>query len=71
MLLHSDGPGQAVYTDNGATNVTMRDNVLFDNTRDWSRIHTDYRPGHSGNDPLLIKGNYWQQGSARPTTTGG
>ena len=34
---------------------------MFGNTRDWSRIHTDYRPGHSGNDPRLIKGNYWQQ----------
>ena len=31
-------------------------------SNDWGARHTDYRPGASGPDPLLVSGNYWWQG---------
>jgi hypothetical protein len=57
------GHGHALYTDNGATFVTMTGNVLFGNaSNDWGSRHTDYRPGTNGSDPTDFENNYWQQG---------
>jgi hypothetical protein len=64
------GSGHAIYTDNGATYETIRDNVIaginFDN---WGSRHTDYRPGATDSDPTDIENNYWQQGDADSSTT--
>ena len=57
------GHGHALYTDNGATFVTMTGNVLFgDASNDWGSRHTDFRPGATGSDPTDFENNYWQQG---------
>jgi len=54
-----------IYTDNGATFVSVTGNVMsqpnFDN---WGSRHKDYRSDSAGtsNDPTLIADNYWQQG---------
>ncbi len=55
--------GHAVYCDNGCTYWTASGNVLVGNvSNDWGSRHTDYRPGHTGQDPLLVSDNYWWQG---------
>jgi hypothetical protein len=55
--------GHAMYCDNGCTYWTASGNVLTGNfSNDWGARHTDYRPGFSGHDPLLVSGNYWWQG---------
>ncbi|WP_063770710.1 fibronectin type III domain-containing protein [Streptacidiphilus carbonis] len=58
------GHGHTLYCDNGCTNWTADGNVLVGNENDWGARHTDYRPGATGDDPLAITGNYWQQGDA-------
>ena len=55
--------GHAIYTDNGATFVTIDGNVEFGNENDWGSDHTDYTAGATGDDPLLVENNYWQQGN--------
>ena len=52
----------AFYTDNGSTFITVTDNVAFGNWTDWGSRHTDYTAGATGDDPLTISDNYWQQG---------
>jgi hypothetical protein len=52
----------AFYTDNGSTFITISDNVAFGNWTDWGSRHTDYTAGATGDDPLTISNNYWQQG---------
>jgi hypothetical protein len=52
----------AFYTDNGSTFITITDNVAFGNWTDWGSRHTDYTAGATGDDPLTISDNYWQQG---------
>jgi hypothetical protein len=55
--------GHALYCDNGCTYWTASGNVLVGNVdNDWGARHTDYRPGHTGQDPLVVSGNYWWQG---------
>jgi hypothetical protein len=59
------GSGHSIYTDNGSCNVTVSNNVIFDTNFDnWGSRHADYYDGKDGSDydPLLIEGNYWQQG---------
>ncbi len=68
-----DEKGQAnskgIYTDNGATNVTISGNALYHNPIDWTRRHVDYRPNATTHyDPYLIDGNYWMR--VPPETTG-
>lgn len=64
VILDSLDLNHAIYTDNGSTFITATDNVLFGNEDDWGSRHTDYTAGTSGDDPLVISGNYWQQGDA-------
>jgi hypothetical protein len=55
----------ALHSDDGATFITNKDNILFDNEYDWSGNHTDYQPGKGSGktrDAQAIVGNYWQQG---------
>ena len=62
VILRAYGHGHAIYSDNGSTFMTITGNVLFGNENDWGSRHTDYTAGATGNDPLDIEGNYWQQG---------
>jgi hypothetical protein len=55
--------GHALYCDNGCTYWTASNNVLVNNvSNDWGARHTDYQPGHTGQDPLTVSDNYWWQG---------
>ena len=61
--------GHALYCDNGCTYWTASDNVLIGNvSNDWGSRHTDYRPGHTGQDPLLVSDNYWWQGDGNSSS---
>ncbi|HEX6527769.1 MAG TPA: fibronectin type III domain-containing protein [Streptosporangiaceae bacterium] len=62
VILGALDHGHAIYTDNGATFITVNGNVEFGNENDWGSRHTDYTPGATGDDPLAIENNYWQQG---------
>jgi len=65
--------GHAIYTDNGSCNITVAGNVMFHTNHDnWGSRHADYYNGADGktNDPLLIEGNYWQQGDADVSAKG-
>ncbi|HEY3866793.1 MAG TPA: fibronectin type III domain-containing protein [Actinocrinis sp.] len=68
--------GHALYCDNGCTDWTASGNVLLGNVdNDWGSRHTDYQPGATGDDPLQVSGNYWEQGdkdsSSKNTTVSG
>lgn len=57
--------GHEIYSDNGSSMMTIRGNVMFNTNHDnWGSRHRDYYDGQDGStdDPLLIEGNYWQQG---------
>jgi fibronectin type III domain protein len=59
------GSGHAIYSDNGSCNMTIAGNVMYHTNHDnWGGRHRDYYPGHHGevNDPITVRGNYWQQG---------
>jgi hypothetical protein len=57
--------GHAMYCDNGCTYWTASGNVEVGNiANDWGSRHGDYRPGATGDDPLLVSGNYWWEGDA-------
>jgi hypothetical protein len=59
--------GHAIYTDNGSSMITVSGNVMFHTNHDnWGSRHRDWYDGNGGKnyDPLLIEGNYWQQGDA-------
>jgi hypothetical protein len=62
VILGAMDHGHAIYTDNGSTFITADGNVEFGNEDDWGSRHTDYTAGATGDDPLLIENNYWQQG---------
>jgi hypothetical protein len=62
VILGALDHGHAIYTDNGSTFITADGNVEFGNENDWGSRHADYTPGATGDDPLLIENNYWQQG---------
>jgi len=62
VILSALDHGHAIYTDNGATFITVNGNVEFGDENDWGSRHTDYTPGATGDDPLVIENNYWQQG---------
>lgn len=57
--------GHAIHTDNGGSMITVSGNVMFNDDHDnWGSRHRDYYDDNQGkvNDPLMIEGNYWQQG---------
>jgi hypothetical protein len=57
------GLGKNVYTDNGDTYETVKDNVLYHAAyANVASRHTDYRDNLGNNDPTLITGNYWETG---------
>ena len=61
------GSGHALYTDNGSSMITVRDNVVFaTNFDNWGSRHKDWYDGGDGskNDPLAILNNWWEQGDA-------
>lgn len=59
------GSGHALYTDNGSSMVTVRDNVVFaTNFDNWGSRHKNWYDGANGTnyDPLTIQNNWWEQG---------
>ncbi|HEY4024598.1 MAG TPA: fibronectin type III domain-containing protein [Pseudonocardiaceae bacterium] len=57
--------GHAMYCDNGCTYWTAEGNVSIGNiSNDWGSRHADYMTGQTGDDPLLVSGNYWWEGDA-------
>jgi hypothetical protein len=68
VILNAFDEGHAIYSDNGSTFETITGNVEFGNENDWGSRHTDYTPGATGDDPLDIEGNYWQQGDPDSTS---
>jgi len=59
------GSGHAIYTDNGSSMVTVRNNVVFaTNFDDWGSRHKNWYDGKDGStfDPLAILNNWWEQG---------
>src|SRR6266545_1962033 len=61
---------KGVYTDNGATNVTIRGNALYHNPIDWTRPHKNYGPGGTVFDPYLIEENHWMKPPTEQTGGG-
>jgi len=65
VILDSLDNGHALYCDNGCTFWTASGNVLAGNiSNDWGARHSDFMPGATGDDPLLVASNYWWQGDA-------
>ncbi|MFJ9894439.1 fibronectin type III domain-containing protein [Streptomyces sp. NPDC091280] len=59
------GLGKNVYTDNGCTYETVEGNVLYHAAyANVASRHTDYRDDLGNNDPTLVKGNWWEEGTA-------
>jgi hypothetical protein len=59
--------GHEIYSDNGASMMTIQGNVMFNTNHDnWGSRHRNYYDDHDGKDfdPLTIADNYWQQGDA-------
>lgn len=55
---------RAVYTDNGATYLTIRGNAMYRTAQAWASNHVDYRDNLGNYDPLLIEENWWDRGPA-------
>jgi Fibronectin type III domain/Right handed beta helix region len=65
------GLGKSVYTDNGCTYETVEGNVLYGASyANVASRHTDYRDGLGNNDPTLVKGNWWEEGTADSSDKG-
>lgn len=65
------GLGKSVYTDNGCTYETVRGNVLYGAAyANVGSRHTDYRDALGNNDPTLIAGNWWEEGTADSSNKG-
>jgi hypothetical protein len=65
VIYNQFSTGHAIYTDNGSSMITVRQNVIFNTNFDnWGSRHQNWYDGRDGstNDPLVIEGNYWQQG---------
>ncbi|MFD1044680.1 right-handed parallel beta-helix repeat-containing protein [Kibdelosporangium lantanae] len=59
---------KGIYTDNGASYITITANGLYDNPIDWTRRHRNWG-GDTTYNPYDIIGNYWMR--QPPETTGG
>ncbi|WP_438291113.1 fibronectin type III domain-containing protein [Streptomyces sp. HUAS TT7] len=65
------GLGKSVYTDNGCTYETVESNVLYGAAyANVASRHTDYRDRLGNNDPTLVKGNWWEEGTADANSKG-
>jgi Fibronectin type III domain len=71
-VIHSQwGLGKSVYTDNGCTYETVEGNVLYGASyANVASRHTDYRDSLGDNDPTLVKGNWWEEGTADSSNKG-
>jgi hypothetical protein len=56
------GPGNAIYTDNGAAYLTITGNVLYNNFHSWAGRHTDTTAGDGSYDPEDVEHNWWEGG---------
>jgi fibronectin type III domain protein/parallel beta helix pectate lyase-like protein/glycosyl hydrolase family 141 len=56
------GPGNAIYTDNGAAYLTITDNVLYHNFHSWAGRHTNTTAGDGSYDPEDVEHNWWEGG---------
>ena len=59
--------GHAIYSDNGSSMMTISGNVMFHTDHDnWGSRHRNWYDDDGGKnyDPLVVEGNYWQQGDA-------
>ena len=57
--------GHGLYTDNGASYVTISGNAEYNIAADvWGSKHTNYTLNDGSYDPLDIEGNYWTSGPA-------
>lgn len=67
VIYNQYGSGHQIYSDNGSSMMTISGNVMFNANHDnWGARHKNYYGGQDGatDNPLLIEGNYWQQGDA-------
>ncbi len=59
---------KGIYTDNGASYITITGNGLYNNPIEWTRRHRNWG-GTTQYNPYVITDNYWMK--APPETTGG
>ncbi|HEY1650211.1 MAG TPA: right-handed parallel beta-helix repeat-containing protein [Terracidiphilus sp.] len=67
VIYNQFSSGHAIYSDNGSSMMTISGNVMFHTDHDnWGSRHRNWYDDNDGKnyDPLLIEGNYWQQGDA-------
>jgi len=65
---HGQSNSKGIYTDNGASYVTITGNGLYFNPIDWTRRHRNWG-GTTQYNPYDIQHNYWMK--PPPETTGG
>jgi hypothetical protein len=58
--------GRALQSDDGATFITYRRNVLYNDNYDYGDSRFDAALNHGRYDRQIIAGNYWQQGHTVP-----
>jgi hypothetical protein len=56
------GPGNAIYTDNGAAYLTITGNVLYHNFHSWAGRHGNTTAGDGSYDPEDVEHNWWEGG---------
>ena len=59
---------KGIYTDNGASYITITGNGLYNNPIEWTRRHRNWG-GTTQYNPYVITDNYWMK--PPPETTGG
>jgi hypothetical protein len=64
------GPGNAIYTDNGAAYLTITGNVLYGNYHSWAGRHTNTTAGDGTYDPEDIEHNWWEAGDPPSSAKG-
>jgi hypothetical protein len=63
--------GHVLYTDNGATFVTIGSNAVWNiHVSPWGSRHGNYTLNDGTNDPTLIEGNYWPNGPGDSNSKG-
>jgi hypothetical protein len=56
------GPGNAIYTDNGAAYLTITNNVIYHTFHSWAGRHTNTTAGDGTYDPEDVEHNWWEGG---------